>query len=139
MFGFLGELGFWAEFFDCLGSVLYMTGSFVLIFNFFNLISGLRIFSSPLVSGPSAPVSVNNGPTAPVADFDASFTLTDNTACRYFFFGDLTFAFDSVLYIIQWYRYHRAEVKTSDVDVDLGIGDKYLPIEDHNLERSRQK
>jgi hypothetical protein len=147
LFGFVTELGFWAEFFDCVGSILYMIGSFVLIFNFFTHISALTVSSNADTTLASIVASVFSDPnnsTAPIAaprsEFDASFTLTDSTSCRWFFFGDVTYALDSILYIILWYRTCDDEIDVAPAnDVDLGVGDKYLPIEDHNLELQRKR
>lgn len=145
---FLGELGFWAELLDCLGSVLYMIGSFVLIFNFFTLIAALPIgrlagqLLAPVAPDLSAPVfdgspfsnETDNAPQLMETEFDASFTSTDALACKIFFFGDLTYALDAILYIILWKRYHKSTIDTADIDLGMSPGESYFPLED-NLER----
>lgn len=145
---FVAELGFWAEFLDCLGSVLYMIGSFVLIFNFFSLISTLPIgslasqvlspiapeLSSPMFEGSPYPNETDISPQSMETEFDASFTSTDALACKLFFFGDLTYALDAILYIILWYRYHKSDIDMLDIDLSLNPGENYFPLED-NLER----
>lgn len=124
-FGFARELIFWAVLLDFIGGACYMAGSIWLSWNYVDLVgqmpfTGLKT-GSPSPAGDAATVFSSNTtftnctfdqltPTAldeSAEAIDDLFTFGDGVSCRFFMFGDLSYTFDAVLYIILWYREHR--------------------------------
>lgn len=120
---------FWAELFNIIPSLVYVAGTAHLFLMYMRL---LTFLPGEPPSAPAAPVHLNenslvdyqiacdvlrgrNISEAPLQlfppniqqearDYRVDFAQADNISSRWFFFGDILFVLDSILYTIAWYQ-----------------------------------